>query len=579
MRQIFRGVSCRLPRKVPKVDQVSLAAIANEQVVQSEGRESDGPGPSISSSRVVLFTALGVEAFFFLVIRFPGAMQFDGFAFSDTGANLTAHYLVAHGYRPVLDFTYHYGLLSLLAADLWFRAFGGTPGACEAAVVFADLFLIWALVRFIISLRLRSPGLLIVVSTLPLTVPYSTLNIAHILEPVLLYNALAAQAAGHRRSALALATACVFVKPSMAYAYGLVLIALSVKERLQEDRELVRDCSLEFYPAALTGLGVFAILALYFGLVPLLRSVIPSEGARAYAANHFGFFHGTGQLFWAPDNASASYYATNTVGPWLAGTLVLVAFAMFSVNKLIAPSERSGLDLRTAEIVVTCAALHVAFIVFFFGNSYSWSYYFYLLVFGLAAASQLFPAWQTLICFLALAFPLVKINKFALSHIALPKLPFAISQNLAGSEPRSPREVEFTYQLWFTSAPTAETAGLWASPQERTEWMKVLSLIKGQRTAVLDRFGCVELLFPEFAPPVTLYMVPGAPTAEMVARKVSQLESVSRIVMPCWESGLLDSWPPIGNVVREHFADLWQGNFFVVYQRVEPANRIWRTVP
>jgi hypothetical protein len=552
---------------------VSLAAIAQGQVFQSEGHHSVGPEPSRWSGGVVLFLALTFESLIFLVIRFPGAMQFDAFAFSDIGANLTAQYLVTHGYRPLLDFSYHYGLLSLLAANFWFRAFGSTPGSCEAAVVIADLFLIWALVRISTSLRLRLPGLLIIVATLPLTVPYSTQNLAHILESVLLYNALAAQAAGQRRSALAMATACLFAKPSMAYAYGLVLITLIITERLQEGGgDPLRDWALEVCPAVLTGLGVGVILGAYFGMVPLLRSLTPWAGAEAYAANHFGFFRGTGRLFWAPESASASYYATNIAGPWIASTFLLLACAIISFNKLIAPGGRSGIDSRSAEIVVTCAALHVAFIVFFFGNNFSWIYYFYLLVFGLAAASRLLPKWQPLFCFLALAFPLVKFNRFALSHAVLHERPLAAGrQGEASSISNRDSEVGFTYQMWFTSAPTPQMAGLWAPAAERTEWTKVLSLTKGHRTAVLDTYGCVELLFPEFVPPVTLYMVPGTPTPEMVARKVSQLETVSRIVMPRSESGLLDFWPAIGSVVRQNFTGLWQGDRFVVYQRVEPT--------
>jgi hypothetical protein len=550
---------------------VSLAGIANGQLIQSQHHENFGAGTSLLSSRVVLFAVLGAEAFIFLVARFPGAMQFDAFAFSDIGANLTAQYLIAHGYRPILDFTYHYGLLPLLAANFWFRAFGRTPGACEAAVVFADLFLIWALVRFIVSLRLGFPGLLIVVSTLPLTVPYSTLNLAHILEPVFLYNALATQAAGNRRSALMLATASIFVKPSMACAYGLVLVTLIVTERLREREHPLRECLLDIYPAALTGLTIVAILAAYFGLVPLVRSLIPSEGARAYAVNNFGFFHGSGRLFWAPDNALAFYYAASIAGPWLAATLVLLASAIFAVKRVVAPDERPSLDCRPAEIVVTCAALHTAFIIFFFGNNFSWIYYFYVLVFGLAAAAQLGRAWQPLICFLALAFPLVKLDKFVLRHLSLTEHPIVAARKNQAPIPGGVPELDFTYQTWFSSTPTPETAGLWAPPQERAEWMKVLSLTKGHRTAVLDTYGCVELLFPEFVPPVTLYMVPGAPTPEMVSRKVRQLESVSRIVIPRGESGLLDFWPPIGNEVRQNFTNLWQGNLFVVYQRVEPT--------
>jgi hypothetical protein len=166
-----------------------------------------------------------------------------------------------------------------------------------------------------------------------------------------------------------------------------------------------------------------------------------------------------------------------------------------------------------------------------------------MLVFGLAAATPVLSAWQPLFCLLALAFPLVKLDKFVLGHVARSERPLVAGrQGEAASISNRESKAGFTYQMWFTSAPTPQMAGLWASAAERTEWTEVLSLTKGHRTAVLDMYACVELLFPEFAPPVTLYMVPGAPTSEMVARKVSQLESVSRIVMrvgkaDCWTFG------------------------------------------
>ena len=74
--------------------------------MRSEDRHRVGPEPGRWwSSGMVLFSALTVASLISLLVRFPGAMQFDAFSFSDTGANLTAQYLLDHGYRPLLDFS------------------------------------------------------------------------------------------------------------------------------------------------------------------------------------------------------------------------------------------------------------------------------------------------------------------------------------------------------------------------------------------------------------------------------------------------------------------------------------------
>jgi len=61
--------------------------------------------------------------------------------------------------------------------------------------------------------------------------------------------------------------------------------------------------------------------------------------------------------------------------------------------------------------------------------------------------------------------------------------------------------------------------------------------------------------------------VPGEPTSDMLGRKISQLQSVSMIVMPVWHSDLLNVWPAIGSLVQRDFATQWRGEFFVVYRR------------
>ena len=183
------------------------------------------PAPDrLAISQRLLFAVLAVEAVAIFVFRLPQTLTFDNFAFFDTGSNLTAQYLISHGYRPALDFGYPYGLLPLLFGRVWFGVCGLTPIACVAVTPLIDILIIWGFVRFAANLKLNLAGVLIILLTATLTIPSSFLNLTHVIEPVLLIHALADQAGGNRRRALALATAALFVKPSMAYFLGFVLL-------------------------------------------------------------------------------------------------------------------------------------------------------------------------------------------------------------------------------------------------------------------------------------------------------------------------------------------------------------------
>jgi hypothetical protein len=137
------------------------------------------------------------------------------------------------------------------------------------------------------------------------------------------------------------------------------------------------------------------------------------------------------------------------------------------------------------------------------------------------------------------------------------------------SIPALPVEPGFTYQLWLTTSPSPQTAGLWAVPGERDEWIKVLAMIRGHRAAILEYYGCADLLFSEFSPPVTLLLVRGAVTPGDLSRKLSQLRASSMIVMPRLHSGLLDDIPEIGILVRRDFVPAFQGVSFIVFTRRE----------
>lgn len=219
-------------------------------------------------------------------------------------------------------------------------------------------------------------------------------------------------------------------------------------------------------------------------------------------------------------------------------------------------------------MVFTCGALHLAFISLFFGNQWSEVYYFYVLVFGLAAIAQLATGSQLVVAALAVAIPAVMVNKWIIEPLTPTATPIMDGAEAPASTaaPAAPSS-GFTYQLWFTSSPSWETGGLWSSSSERAEWSNVLLLIRGHRAALLVWYGCADLLFPEFMPPVTALLVPGVDNPSDLHRKIAQLDTATMVVMPRWQSSLLDTSPTIGTAVHRDFVKLQEGDKFVIYRR------------
>jgi len=520
-----------------------------------------------------LFAILTAEALALFIVQLAGTLQFGTFAFFDTGENLTAQYLISHGYRPTIDFFYHYGLMPLLFGRVWFSIFGLTPTACVAMIPLLDILIIWGFVRFAANVKMNLAGILMILLTAFLTIPSSFGDLAHGIEPVFLLHALACQAGGNRRRALALAAACLFVKPSMAYFLGLVLLAFMVLDFLRNSARRIRAIIADIFPATLVVVAIVATLGATFGPAPVFGSMIPSEGFALYRAYSFGFFNGAGRSFLAPIGAPWFYYFANVAGPWITYTIVLIAAALTVVREALSGVATTEKTDRTPEAIVTCAVLHLSFILGFFGSAFSWGYYFYIPVLGLAAAARLGIGWEVLVACLAFALPITKIDKLVIQRFASARQEkSANAGSTAAGLPANaalPLASAFTYQFWLTTSPSAETAGLWAAPDDRAEWIKVRAMIRGHSTAILDVNGCADLLFPEFSPPVTWTIFSGDTFTPDISRKISQLEVSSMIVMPRSNSGLLEGIPAIGNLVRRDFVTVFQGSSFVVYARRE----------
>jgi hypothetical protein len=272
----------------------------------------------------------------------------------------------------------------------------------------------------------------------------------------------------------------------------------------------------------------------------------------------------------APLGVPWSFYLVSKSGLWILYTLALALAALIIARR--APGYFSNADQtdRTPEMILTCAALYFSFVLFFFGNASSWEYYFFIVVLGLTAVARLGIRWEVLVGCLAFAIPITKVNKTIVQRLAPDHREASASNESSApslAAPVSPIETGFGYKLWSTTSPSPETAGLWATPVERGEWIKVLAMIKGHNPSMLEYYGCANLLSTEFSPPTALYLVRGDFTPIDLRRELSQLKEASMIVVPRWQGRLLDDIPEIGSLVRRDFIPVFQGNWFVVYSR------------
>lgn len=498
--------------------------------------------------------ALGLQAILILEVLALAAFRtpeerFGRFAFWDSGAELVVQDQLRQGRQPTIDFGHVYGLLPLLVGRAWYGTFGLSPASFRGLMLACSLATAWGLARFAAARRFGPAGIALVLLAIPDTLLPAAITLVHALEQALLVLALSEHAKGRRRSAVAIMTACLFVKPSMAYFYGLFLVvAIGLTTWRKGPSALARA----FAPAALTGLGLAALLALVFGTTPLVNTLIPSGGLELYRESHYGFFHGIGRAFWALPGGGIRDYFRYEVGLWLLGTFLLIEGGLTGLGRLKrGASTRSGPGgVLDDELIAGCAFLHVAFVTLFFGNRGSWAYYFSVLVLGLATLARRnrphnVAAWGLVLLLLV--------------------------------SDRS--KLVVTARGWSELRPSAETLNLWASPKERAEWSKVLELTRGNEPALFALHDGAALLTPGFAPPISGYFDPGYALPAEIHRKAAQLASarmIVRLIPQDWRGFTL--WPELADAL-DGCECLWQGDLYRVYRRTRPPARPLTPVP
>ncbi len=481
---------------------------------------------------------LMAEALALDLYRWAEAVRFDWFAFFDPGADLAEHALMARGLRPTIDFGYLYGLLPLAVGELAYGLAGLRPVVFVALCVSFGMVTAWGIGRALEALRVGPVGVAWVVAMMPLDLVQPAYpSLAHAIEPALLAQALADLAGGRRRRALALATACVFVKPSMGYVCGAVVLgAIAFRDR----PGTWRDWLARMAPAAAVGSVLSLALAGMFGVEPLLRTVLPMAGRAVYRANRFGFFFGTGRAFWLSRRPRWGDYFGTLVGVWLSATLVLIAAAVASMSrKRREAAERRGAAPAGVDVLAACAVMHGAFVLFFFGNRWSWFYYGFVLVLGVATVEGRSRAGRAIV-----------------AGLTLLALPAAVSA------------LKGPWEAWSGRSAPAETFGLWASPEVVEEWRTVRRLTRGSRPVLLATTDGLAVIDPEFARPEVSFLVRGHDRPGELARKAAQVEAAEMVVVARAEPGgaWFDEWPEFSRALRGHRL-AWSCDRLRLYQR------------
>ena len=538
-----------------------------------------------SPRRHGLAAILIIEVVGFWLANLPTWLDFPAFAFGDLGASLTTQDLVARGYRPGIDFAHHYGLLPIAIGRVWFGLVGSTPGAFYAFMGLTGIGMAWSLAEIAHARGIAREGKAILVLGAPFFIQSCYPNLAHALEAALLCQALAEQSKGRRGSALAWATLAVFSKPSLGLAYGFVLVVIVAGRIWTGDRIgwakslFGRDA---FGPAILTAVvGLLLLIGLY-GYESVIRTVVPLAGSATYKAGGFGFFFGSGSEFWRPKGVGPGYYFGTVAGFWIAGSLMLVLGGVVALARVL----RDPID----ELIVTCAATHALFVFALFGHSQTWVYDSFFLGVGLALIPSMgrnwisrgsesssglvgsaprtvgstSKSWRSGIFWVSRERSAERtLRDFAIRQPwRKGTLPLLILAVLAWRTP-------LTSPLpgWRTHVRTAETAGLWADPVDRAEWVEARSIVEAGGATILATSGCSERFFPEFTPPEGVFLVPGLENEPDVARKARRIEGSRWVVVPKYlgNEGLA-RWP-IFSKVLENFTIIHVGPFYRVYRR------------
>lgn len=464
----------------------------------------------------------------------PRTLGFDQFAFGDTGWALTVDAMLDDGLKPVADFGYFYGLLTLVIDRAVFAVAGRTPWAVGGLYAVCALLVTVGIARTMLAAKVdRVSAVFLAVCAAYMVMPVFYPSPAHAVEAALLANALAFHAGGRPGRALVLVTLAVFVKPSLGYFYGLILLLLILggwPDGTRRWRRLV--------PATAVGLTVLGTLIATFGWDAVVRTQLPFNAGKAYQESGFGFLFGSGRKLWLPDQPSVRYYLLYPPGVWLATSVFLVVAAV-----RLLPHARTP----ASNLVATCAVLHLVFVFVLFGNQWSWIYYPYILFVGAAVGMT---EWNRLAeaAAPAPADPDAEPPPKPMIPVAMGLLTLAALGQVFSVWLAHP-------QGWASHSRSEVTAGLYARPAVANDWKGVRELAGREKVFVLSRMGAAHVITPGLDGPRAWCLTRTASTPAELERVREQIRAADRVVSANWHDNDLMEWPEFAPEFRAFALD------------------------
>jgi hypothetical protein len=505
--------------------------------------------------------------------QLPRIAGWTFFSFFDPGTALKGDLLISMGMKPAIDFGYTHGLASLVVAHWGFVLLGRTPAAFLIMTGAMEILMAAAIARFASAMRLSRAALVFLFFALPVAIMPCYLTLTHPLEALLLLWAIAEQASGQRERALALCTACLFVKPSMGYVYGLLLVIWTLRDWVGHERSAT-GLWRRTAPAIGTGLLMASAMIWRFGLKSLLLTIVPITGMRTYHDTHFGFFSGSGLRFWSPAYHPWYYYIITPAGIWLMMSIILLwvllvqglqrgensacttaaeALQQHTSNhrqsrRLFVPGGLAGQWVRSPdyffETALSIALMHIAFVLGFYGWKYAWEYYSYLPV--------LFTA-------------------LVISRCGKQQVRVAVILSVLAVCSQA-KNVGLTLWCWHGKVRTYQTGYLWAYPQQLAQWRYVTHKVAGQRTLILSN-GFVPWMPKGMSMPLSWFPEPGIPTV-MEMHRLKREALAAHYIVVRRGYGKYGLWVnPAFAAVRRHFSMIWQGAYFSVWRRLHAPHR------
>ncbi len=474
-------------------------------------------------------------ALFLLQLPTSQVGDWQQFAFYDPGTVLKGDMLLQKGYVPTIDFGYTHGLLSLLFARAGFALLGRSALTFWILTLLCELGIAWGFARMVRALRLSRPAIALLLIGLPMAVMPAYLTLTHPLEALFIVLALAAQSEGKRGQALTLLTVCLFVKPSMAYVYGALLLVIMAGEAARNRRW--RDLTRGLFGAAVMAALLLAILTAWIGLRPVENTLLPLTGAKTYAATGFGFFNTSGLALWWKQPWYV--YIGTPVGMVLLAALTGAAGALYAIGRNLT-ARRPIARPATWEILATVGLLQTAFLLGFYGWTGSWTYYSYLGVWALVLAAdelqaRLHRRWPAItLCVL-----------LALSHTTILVLAF---------------------HGWMYKERPRDTGGLWVYSDLWAAWNGTLAQV-GDGPTILMTNGWVPHLPANIEMPDAWFPEPGIPTGREVARVKAQIARCQNVIV-WFEYRRFDLWnSPDLAPERAQFEERYKNDFFTLLSR------------